>query len=379
MKRPVLYLLAGIVCAAVAVFLANKYLSQRAAGGGKENLSSILIATRSIEFGTKLDLGEKDRPGNVAIVSWPGNLVPEGAITSAEQIKGKDLVAAAPFVRHQHIQEALVKPESEFIPSDSYLEPFTVERDLLASLRAGMKVDVLKLYEDKSEKTVKTEKIIKCALICAVGELPSAVEKSATKGEQPKAKEIAPTVYLLLPRKYSELVVEARQQAKLTVRPADGPCAAGPEATLPEERPKPLKVAEELMKVADSLRSQARFEAAIAVYEQLVAAYAESPEAKGADKARQECELALAEQLYHSAEEALAKKDFLACLNMCEQIEKAHPTAKETIKKLSRSKPSPRRAEKSGSEKLPIGTWLISCRRPPNRGISRRRSSSWRN
>lgn len=323
-KRAVLYLMAGIICAGVALILGRRHLGTTSGSGQEVKFTRIMLAVDDIEFGEGLVLMEGEGEGNVKFVKWPEEIALEGAIEEAESFKQRDTVAAVRLVRHQPVLERLIIDRQDFIKPGMYVEMITVDRRLVSAWKPGMKVDIFKVGEREAEK------FIQCAKIYAVGEFPP--EKLIGE-EQPKAKkpgEVTPNVFVLLPTEFKEAVIETRLYSRLELSPADRDCGDAPELVVREIVDVRALVTASLSEGELLLRTGRPAEA-LTVFESILAEYPTVPEAKRAADLAQQCKSDLAEEALKKAEAAFAAEQYAGCIELCEALREDYPGNRSRI------------------------------------------------
>jgi len=325
-NRPVLYLVAGLMCAGVAVMVAYKFLSSES--GDADNLGTVrvLVATSNIAFGNELAFRDDERKGSVGFAPWPKDYLPEGAILEGEgeeQVKEQAMVAKTAFVRHQPVLMSLIQPKDEFITPDLYREVVRIDPQEVSSWQPGARADVYRVNGQE------VSEFIRGALVYAVGELP-------TEGEEPdKRKDVAPLVHLLLPRERAEDVLKATHASKLVLRAAQQPSGNGPVFILDAMDKATEAAAKELVSVGKELEKVGEHAAACAVFEHVIRRYPDSNQRAEAEAAGLQSSQAQAEQLYQQALAARDGSDFPYCISLCKRIEKDYPEAESTVEKAS--------------------------------------------
>jgi len=223
-KRAVLYLVAGLVCAAVAIMVLKK---QQSAPSNKGNVETtkVFVARALITFGTPLtvyDAGTKQ--GNVCPVNWPKDFVPEGAITDPKELSEEELVAKSSLVRYEPIIKGKTVPKARLIPEGMITFKLKVKPEDVEQYKAGDYVDLIVYGADK-----RAREFAKCLRIYAIGKLHW-LEDSRKTGDKGK-KEVLPPVLYLLARAQDRLkLIEAEKRYQLIVFPvpAGRECEAGP-------------------------------------------------------------------------------------------------------------------------------------------------------
>jgi len=317
-KRALLFLGAGLACAAVVVLIARKYLASGASDGQQPRRATILLAVKQVEFGTPMILKEGEQEGNVAFVPWPEDLVPEGAIMDPKMVKEKNLVALASFVRHEPILQGEVIEESQFIgpgmcPVRVRVDPKDVADGLL---KAGMMVDVI----------VDFEEFMRCARIYSLGELNYRERESSENEEGP-----IDHVYLLIKQDDRLAFLKAQERGRLNLLPAKYSCESGP--VLVSEIPTAgTEAAEAVLARGHELMGEGDFEVALKLFNQILDEHADLPDLVARAKVRvQTCHGVLARALYSDAQDALIKGEIPRCLQLLQDIQEKHSMAEGTV------------------------------------------------
>jgi len=322
-KRPFIYLLVGMACAVAAVLAARKYLVSRPAEA-QMPLTKVLVASKDIEFGSRLVLMGEGEEGNVGFATWPVKYVPEGAITSAEAMEGKSWVALTKFVRYQTILQSQIVTEDEFIPPDMDFEGIDVDAKDLALIRPGDRIDILRITSRN-----EVEPFILCARVCSVG-APPQVQRP---GSASSARGTGHRVYILYPVRYRETVVEANLKYKLMVRRSAHACEEKGFELVGEAQSLRAREAEQALQVGDRLVETGQYRAALEAFEKVVAEYADLPVAETAEQKLLECKKLLSARLLDEARMSLERKDFRRCIELCDSIAKDYPDAEEAVAK----------------------------------------------
>jgi len=328
-KKALLYLAAGIVCAALVVVLAQK----RLLGGGVEQVqksepeAEILLACQQIEFGSPLIVKEGDVQGNVAFVKWPKDRVPEGAFTDPEELKQKKLVALASFVRHEPILRGQTIDEHDFVDEDVYyLARVNVSREEISSglLRAGMKVDVIQNYKE----------FMRCVQIYSVG--PPKYKVRDLPQQNKKEEKVPDHVYLLVKKEHRIQFLQAQQKGELKLLPTRYTCEGAP-VLVSEQETVGAKVARQLLAQGQERMAGGDFEGAEQVFAEVLDRYSDMTDlAAKARKGVKTCQQVLAERAYSQAQDALIGGDISRCLELLASIETDHPLAEDTLGKAQK-------------------------------------------
>ena len=322
-KRPVLYLVAGLICAGAAVLVAQKYLPARG-GGGRDatEIVKILIATETIDFGAKLVVSDKanDVDGNCAFADWPKQRLPAGHILAKDGLGEEPFRAGVRLVKHQVIQQDLILPERGFVPSDSYGAIIEVDAKDMAYAQPGKRVDVF------AGAGAGISTAMSCALV-----LPPPVREEADKKPKKDSKDKPPqTVRLLILKKDSELFLRATAKGKLRLQPAKGDCAKGMTFVAPDES----VVANEPEKILRRVESYIKAGQYADAYRALKlmgqgGLSAKQTQARNAHMAR--CELWLAKEDYRKAQVASEQGRYDECLALCNAVAERYPSARAVI------------------------------------------------
>ncbi len=332
-KRALIYLAAGVFCALAAVLVAAKYLGARA-GREEMELTKVLVASKAIQFGSKIALKSEAEGGNVGFTPWPVKYLPEGAITSPDDVKDEDLIARANFVRYQPILRSLVVPEAELVPSGMFLEYISVDPEELVQVKPGDRVDILRVTGQHD-----VEEYIRCAQVYSVGVPP------ATEGPSPAAGSARDRVYILLPVDVRETVLAAKLKYTLMVSPSKHECAEGmPELVSREEDVKALEADRELA-VGEKLLEGGQYKAALDIFQKIVAEYADLPASEKALQAIAKCRDGLSAQLLEEARTALQQKAFQRCIDLSAVIAKEYPEATSAVAEAQKLAEEARSAE----------------------------------
>lgn len=331
-KRPLLFLVVGVMCAVSALLVGKKYLSGPRDIKPTVEFTKALIATKDIAYGDMLVLAKEEDEGNVKFVNWPKGYTPDDIITKDEEIKDKELVATAASFKRELILKHRIVAKDDFMGPGLYPERFGVDREEIAFWKPGMKVDVLKITRDPPTD------FIRCAEIFAVGQLP--LQGQAGK----KGRGVPPNVYILLPQELKRAIIEARLYSKLVLSPAKRDCGDEPVLVVIDTQDRNQLAAEEMRKGEALLRNN-RFEEALAVFNLVLVEYSRLPHAKRAAELADRCKANLAEQAYAEAEAAFNDMEFTRCIESCAAIKRKYPTAKATLSKLAKLQQRARQAQ----------------------------------
>jgi tetratricopeptide (TPR) repeat protein len=311
-KKALLYMIAGLLCAGGAVLLARNQLSSDPTTEAGPPTTQVLVASKGIEFGTPIiHIKSDNKNGNAGFAEWPEKFVPEGAITSAKKLKEQQLVATTRFVRHQPILASLVQTRDQFVPDGAFVEYFKFDADEVAGVEAGQRVDILKI-----DRNQRVEPFIRCAKVYSIGNPPGALS-SAGSAE----KEYPNRLYVLLPRKIRETVIEAKLKLNLIIRESIHECGPDKLAELVEDTAaiRTQKAAEALQR-GKALMESERYEAAVKRFQQVVEDYPELPQANEAREQERKAREAMATDRLKSAQNALAEADYERAIKLSEEL-----------------------------------------------------------
>lgn len=322
-RKAVIYLLAGLICAAGAVVLGRNYLRSnghsRPAG---PPTTKVLVASKPIEFGTPIVYIKSDREnGNAGFAPLPEQYVPEGAITSREELEEQELIATSRFVQYQPILRSMVQTRDRFVPRDAFLEYFSFDPDEVTGVQAGKRIDILKIGRDKT-----VEPFIRCAVVYSIGVPPRAMS-----GNGSSEKEHPDRVYVLLPKQMREKVIEAKLKLNLIVRESIEACDEQKLAVLVED-PTTVRTrkATETLREAEALLEAEQYEAAGQRFDQILQQYPELPQAKKAREGREKVRTALARRNLSDARDAYQDEDYERAARLAEEIAEQFPDLDET-------------------------------------------------
>jgi hypothetical protein len=240
-KRAVLYLISGLICAIVALYVLQKKRPGGSPGQAPVPTTKVFVARETITFGTPLvPYDPKTKEGNVFHYPWPNNVLPEGAISDPKVLTEKMFVAAGTFVRSEPILQRKVMEKDQIVPKGMFLFDVDVsEQDIqLGKFRPGMYVDIFVIGPDRNLRQFACNH-----QIYSIGKLAWLGETKKEKGKDKKDKKeekLPPKLYLLARENHRMALLEARYRQKLLIEatPAGRDCSGGPLLIEPE-KPKP--------------------------------------------------------------------------------------------------------------------------------------------
>lgn len=312
-KRPIVFIVVGIICAVLAAVGVQKYMAARTPSAEATDGLEILVAMRDIDFGEPLVPAGRQDANVVIVADWPKNFKPEGAVTDAALVSDQVMRANALLYKHLPILERQMVPEDEFIPDDMCIERISVDRDEIKSgtLRPGMKVDVFQVVGNMPVDFMRSVQIY------ALGRIDSA--RRPVKEEDPP-----PNVFLLIKREDSTAFLKAKYAYHFLVREAADPHGEGPvlvDTTVAQE----VKRSEvrELLAQGRGLMTEGQYEKAFALLQDAAGRYPELTDLT--DEAAREvakCRGYMAEGLYQKARDAAEdEQDFTAALRWLDMLE----------------------------------------------------------
>ncbi len=316
-KKAALYLIGGIICALAAVLMAQKYLASRSSGGTEMALTKVLVASKPIEFGTRL-------AGNVGFAPWPEQYVPEGAITSPEKLKERDLIARADFVRYQPILESMVVTKAELRPPGMFFESLDVDREALAMISPGDKVDIWKI---SGHEVVP---FIRCAQVYSIGSPPTVEGSKNTRGSGAKNR-----IYVLLPVAMRETVLTAKLNYRMMVLRSVEDCRGKSAELVGQEQELQAREAEQKLQLGEKFLGTNQYKAALDVFKEIVADYGDTSVSEKARTHISKCKGELTNLLLAEARLALGRKEFEQCIELATSIEKDYPDLIGAVKQAA--------------------------------------------
>lgn len=202
-------------CGLVASIGISQVMESRGGQAPAVEMSPILVTLTDVDIGAKLDAK------NVKLEEWPKSKIPEGVMTSLDQLEDK--FARTRFYKGEALLVSKVMSSSDGpdvgtkIPSGFRAMPVKLEQDtVIGHIQPGDKVDVMAFFRRTQEiNFTGTITILKNVRVFTVG---SNVERTIDKdGKQIEAK----TVSLLLKQDQAEKLTMAAEMAKirLTLRP----------------------------------------------------------------------------------------------------------------------------------------------------------------
>lgn len=343
-KRPVLYIAAGLISAAVAVVVVHKRLSGAPAGAKPAERVEVLIAARDISYGEPLLLAGESQNANVMLVAWPKDVMPDGAIRDKAAITGQQIRACAEIAKHEVIQKRRIATDAEFVPEDMYKERVTVDQDDVKSgrFRPGMLVDVLRIVSNRPED------FMRCVRIYAVGKLD-------LFGHPAKDEDLQPNVFLLIKKADRLAFIEAQLGGKFRLLEAAGPAGEG--AALVDQRGTP----ETLKKQADSLLADARrlmdegdYEKALAELQKIIKDYGDvAGNLAEVTTMEQKCQQLAARALYDQARQAYEQqKDYAVALQLLGKVENGFPDAGQVLQDARKLRPTVETAQRNQERQI---------------------------
>jgi pilus assembly protein CpaB len=213
--KSVLLLAVALGCGLVAMLGVQQVLS-----GNKDNdgVSRVLVATTEINPGTRLN------ETNSAFQDWPANAIPQGAVTSAEQIEECSLLAYAipgEIILEGKLSEPGAIGASNEIPEG--MRVATVRVDLTKThsglMMPGDHVDLVLTFKSKTagHAVCRTMTILENVKIFATDS-----KRTSTKGDSNSAENKAKNISLLVtPEQYQVcMLAESKGQLTLALRNA---------------------------------------------------------------------------------------------------------------------------------------------------------------
>lgn len=308
-----LYLAAGLVCAALAAFGAYKHLST-AEGGPAVPRTKILLARRDISYGELIRAEQEEgAEPNAVFVPWPEDTIPQGAFTRPEDIDQGEWRARMHLFKHEPILRPRLVKEDNFVPEGMYLERVRVEPADIKSglLRAGMTVDVYKIVNRQPID------FMRCVKLYAVGSLDHLGRPSRKKKNSSNA-----NVLLLIRMEHRQEFLAAKAAHPLLLREAEGACEQGPVLVEQHGEEERLQKAEAALERARDQADGGRYEDAVDALENVLEQYPDLTEAtRQAREEMRRYRRKLGEQLYERAERALEEEqDFARTLSLLDRL-----------------------------------------------------------
>lgn len=217
-KSMVLLLIAG-VCGLVASIGISQVIERRGQGAAEVEMGELFVAITDIDIGAKLDAT------NVKLDKWPKDRIPEGAISSLEEIKDRfprvRLYAGEPILTPKLMDSKDGVDQATKIPEGYRVVSVKVTMDEVVSglVRPGDRVDVILFLRKGSDiNRTMAQTFLKDVRVFAVN---SETERAKdNKGEETVAK----TVSLLVKPNQVESVMLAGELGKMRLslrRPND--------------------------------------------------------------------------------------------------------------------------------------------------------------
>jgi hypothetical protein len=205
-KRALLYLLSGLVCAVVAIWILQKQHGGQKPGTVVET-EKVFVATKTIPFGTPLDIYDAEtKQGNIFQVPWPRKMLPEGVITDPKVIAEGRLVALSTFVRNEPILLRKTAESGRIIPPGMFLFDVDVPRSDIEKFRPGDFVDIFVVEAERKVVPFAINMRIYC-----IGRISWPREREPAESKSPaEAKDLPPKLYLLAKEDDRMLLLQAR-------------------------------------------------------------------------------------------------------------------------------------------------------------------------
>ena len=318
-RRALAYLVAGIICAALAAFAASHLLSAAEPKAPQAPTTSVLVATRDIRFGELIVLPGGEGDVNAQFHDWPMGWIPAQAIREPDKMKETKWHARSEIFENQIICAPQIIKAEDFVPEDMYLQRIQADSDDIASglIRPGQKVDILEIVDNVPKE------FMRCAQVYAVGSLDN-----LGRPHQKQEEEASPNVFLLIKKSQQLDFLKAELAHELKVKLASGTCEKGPALVQesPDENTR-ITEAEALLSQAAALMQGGEYKEAIQQLNEITARYADI-EAVSLSAQRQidKCQAELAKQLTEEARKAFEEDSQPSkALLLLEQREREYP------------------------------------------------------
>jgi pilus assembly protein CpaB len=207
-RRFIIMLGVALLLGLLAAWIANRWIQSRVVAN---QAVSVVVAAVEIPYGVKLEASQ------VKVIAWPGNLAPQGAYSSKEQVIGR--ITMNKFYPDEIITEKRIAEHlggsalSALIAKDYRAISVRVDDVVGVSgfILPGNKVDILVTKKDRSKNQAIT-----CTLLQNINVLAVDQESSPEK-EKPA---IVKAVTLELKPEEANKIVNARQEGtiQLTLR-----------------------------------------------------------------------------------------------------------------------------------------------------------------
>jgi len=327
-KRALVYLVACLLCASLAVIVAVRLIPKGSADPEPTDRTPLLLAAQDIKPGERIVLAGPEGKGNVMFVDWPRNLVPAGGITDKKDVSGTPLRARTAFVKHEPIQTSRLVKEEDYVPTDMYPLMVKVAEDDLKNgrLRLGMKVDVIVVTNKRPTD------LMRCAQIWAIGRLDA-------NGLPLTEKDAPPNVWLLVKKTDRDAFIEAEYGAgKMVVVEASDPQCTEPyvvdAATSQQAR---SKEAGDMVARAKALTQAGQYEQALSLLDDVANNYSDvSTAASQAAVEESKTRESMAQSLYDRAKAALERdNDFAQAVRLLDELDKQAPATSPVRQKAA--------------------------------------------
>ena len=346
-KQPLLILVAGIVCALIAAFAVQRVLGSKATEPEVTSGTSMLVATRDIEYGEWLVLNGSGEGANVILVpDWPESLPLEGAITDGARISEQPMRAQTFVLKHTPVLSRHIIPEDEICPPGMYIEKITVPSDDVRSGRlcAGMQVDIVQILRGVPQSFMQNVRIY------AVGSLDSMKRPIVT--DQPD-----PNVFLVVNKDDRLTFLRAKLADSFHLMEAAEPDGEGPllvDASATEQGRRDELQA--LLNLGRILVKEHQYDKALPVFKDAGSRYPELTVLKAeADVEAARCRKQMARDILAKAQRAADQQDYTTAMRWLEDIETDHADVADVLAEArALRRTTERDLEKSRTE----GTYL---------------------